>query len=128
MSDAIRVLIVDDEEDFRTNLVKLLGISPNITAEAVGSGEAALEWLAANPCDVVLLDVKMPGLAAHGTLKRIRDANYPVEVIILTGHASVDDAVELMNLGAFDYLLKPCSTREIVKKVTWAFESHTGKK
>lgn len=128
MSETIRVLVVDDEEDFRNNMVKLLGLTPAIVAHAVGGGAEALEYLAANPCDVVLLDVKMPGMTAHGTLEGIRKKGYPVEVVILTGHASVDDAVELMNLGAFDYLLKPCSTKEILKKITWAHESRGMKK
>jgi DNA-binding NtrC family response regulator len=124
MSEAIiRVLVVDDEPDFRENMLKLLSLHKNLAASAAASGEEAIERLAAEPADVVLLDVKMPGMGAPGTLRAMKEMGCPAVAVILTGHASVDDAVELMNLGAFDYLLKPCPTKEIVKKITWAYES-----
>ncbi|WP_461208641.1 response regulator [Desulfocurvus sp. DL9XJH121] len=119
----IRVLVVDDDETFRTNLTTLLNRDDTLFAHGVDSGEAALEELGHTGYDVMLLDVRMPGLNALGTLKEMRKRNLDkVVVIILTGHASVDDAVEMMNHGAFDYLLKPCSTKEIVKKIHWANE------
>ena len=119
----IRVLVVDDDETFRTNLTALLNRDPTLFAHCVDCGESALEELGHTTYDVMLLDVRMPGLNALGTLKEMRKLELTdIVVIILTGHASVDDAVEMMHHGAFDYLLKPCSTKEIVKKIRWAHE------
>jgi len=122
MQDAIRVLIVDDDQEFRTNLKTLLNREQDLAAECVESGEAAVTELLKNPYDVVLLDMLMPGMNAHGTLREFYKHNLFPAVIVVTGHASVDDAVEMLNLGAHDYLLKPCATKEIVKKIHWAQE------
>ncbi len=123
MTDRIRVLVVDDEDEFRANMVKLLQLEDNLEADGAESGEQALAKASDTDYDVILLDVKMPGLTAMGTMQRLKEMGCPAEVVILTGHASVDDAVQLMNLGAYDYMLKPCSTRDIVKKIVWAFEN-----
>ncbi|WP_028587928.1 response regulator [Desulfocurvus vexinensis] len=122
MSDTIRVLVVDDDESFRTNMTELLNKQESIRASCAESGDAALEELTREPYDVVLLDMLMPGLSAHGTVREMRKRNLGPAVIVVTGHASVDDAVEMINLGAYDYLLKPCTIKEIVQKVTWAQE------
>lgn len=118
---ATMVLVIDDEERFGANLVKILGAHA-ITAKAVTSGENALAELAQVPYDVILLDMKMPGLSGTATLKKIREQECRAKVIVLTGHASVDDAVELINLGAYDYLLKPCATDKLLKMISLAFE------
>ncbi|MBN2140827.1 MAG: response regulator [Desulfovibrionaceae bacterium] len=115
------VLVVDDEERFSSNMVKLLQVN-KIKAKAVNSGEAALKDVAENQYDVILLDVKMPGLTGTATLKRLREAGCSAKVIVLTGHASVDDAVELLNTGAYDYLLKPCKTEKLLKMIGMAHE------
>lgn len=117
-----KVLVVDDEERFRTNMVKLLG-TKGLEAHSVDSGEQALTELAQKPYDVVLLDVRMPGLSGVGTLKHIREAGYPVAVIVVTGHASLDDAKDLLNMGAYDYLLKPAGIETIVQKIQGAFKT-----
>lgn len=122
MDRTIKVLVVDDEERFATNMVKILQEN-EVMASAVFSGEAALEELAQNDYDVVLLDVKMPGLNALGTLRAMGEMNVKAKVIILTGHASVDDAVELLNMGAMDYLLKPSKTAKIMKLIHQAVEA-----
>ena len=116
-----KVLIVDDEERFRLTLRKLL-IANGLDTTAVGSGKEAIEELKQQPYDVILLDVKMPemdGIEALGELKKI---NRGVEVIILTGHASVDVAVEIMRLGGYEYLLKPCPIEELLAKIESAYE------
>ena len=122
MEGKIKVLVVDDEERFATNMVKILEEN-EVQAKAVYSGEQALEDIKANEYDVILLDVKMPGLNAMGTLRRLRESPCTAKVIILTGHASVDDAVELLNMGAMDYLLKPCKTGKLLKLITQAVEA-----
>ena len=107
--EPIRVLIVDDEVEFLETLVKRLR-KRNLAVDGVTSGEAALELLKASPVDVVLLDVKMPGMSGLDTLREIRKGHNLIEVIMLTGHASVEAALEGMAVGAFDYLMKPTDT------------------
>lgn len=121
MSARPRVLIVDDEERFRKTLRKLLTIR-EMEATDVGSARDAFSEMEKNSYDVILLDVKMPemnGIEALGKIKK----EYPdVEVIILTGHACVDAAVEIMKLGGYEYLLKPCPIDEVAGKIESAWE------
>lgn len=119
-----RVLLVDDEKRFRTTLAKLLTVQ-GLSVSTVGSGMEALDELKKGGYDVVLLDVKMPGMDGMTTLAEIKKINRNVEVIMLTGHASVDVAVEIMRLGGYEYLLKPCPVEEILEKVEAAFERKT---
>jgi len=121
MSTGPNILLADDEERFRQNLQKMLR-AHGLAVTAVGSGEEALAALAAQPYDVILLDVRMPGLSGLETLAALK-ANYPqTEVIVLTGHASVDTAAEIIRLGAFELLLKPCPVEEILAKIESAYE------
>ncbi len=122
MSEKTRVLVVDDEERFAANMVKILQEN-GMEAWAAHSGEQALEVLDANSFDVVLLDVKMPGLSGVGTLRKMKEKEYDVKVVVLTGHASVDDAVHLLDLGAVDYLLKPCRTPRLLEMIRLAKEA-----
>lgn len=116
-----KVLIVDDEERFRTTLRKLL-IVREIAASEVGSAADAFSEIAKSSYDVVLLDVKMPEMSGIEALARVKKEHPEIEVIILTGHASVDAAVEIMKLGGFEYLLKPCPIDELVGKIESAWE------
>jgi DNA-binding NtrC family response regulator len=116
-----KVLIVDDEERFRLTLKKLLTAN-GLETNAVGSGQEAIEELLQSPYDVVLLDVKMPGMSGIEALAKLKKINREVEVIMLTGHASVDVAVEIMKLGGYEYLLKPCPLDELLAKIESAYE------
>ena len=116
-----KLLIVDDEERFCKTMVKLLKVE-GIVVKAVGSGEDALVELSENAYDVVLLDVKMPGISGIETLKRIKAQGCDAEVIVLTGHASMDIALNCIDYGAYDYLLKPCDVEEINLKISQAYE------
>ena len=78
--------------------------------------------LSENAYDVVLLDVKMPGISGIETLKRIKAQGCDAEVIVLTGHASMDIALNCIDYGAYDYLLKPCDVEEINLKISQAYE------
>ena len=100
------VLVVDDEAPFRLLMKSQLAASGH-RIECVESGEAALECLAAHAFDVILLDLRMPGLGGLETLRRIREAGAPCEVVVLTGAPDYDDCVAAMKLGAFHYLRKP---------------------
>jgi DNA-binding NtrC family response regulator len=116
-----KVMLVDDEERFRITLAKLLTVR-GLDVVTLGSGAEALEELGRQPYDVILLDVRMPGMNGIETLAEIKKLNPAIEVIILTGHASVDAAVDIMKLGGYDYLLKPCSVEELTDKIDGAFE------
>ncbi len=116
-----KVLIVDDEERFRTTLKKLLAVR-GVHADAVGGGREALAELSARSYDVVLLDVKMPEMNGIEALEEIKRLHRNVEVIMLTAHAGVDIAVEIMRLGGYEYLLKPCAIDELMEKIESAFE------
>jgi len=114
--EPIKVLIVDDEVEFLETVVKRLR-KRNLDATGVTSGEAALDQLAKSPVDVVVLDVKMRGISGLETLREIKRKHHPVEVIMLTGHASMEAAMQGMALGAFDYLMKPAQIDELVGKI-----------
>lgn len=120
--DYFSILIVDDEVDFLDTIVKRLQ-KRNINTLGVTSGEKALELLKERRFDVVVLDVKMPeGMDGIETLREIKK-NYPlIEVLLLTGHGSVETSIEGMKLGAFDYLLKPIKLEELLGKIGEAFE------
>jgi DNA-binding NtrC family response regulator len=112
-----KLLIVDDEEAFVSAISKRLSHRELMVTSAY-SGQEGLDKLAEDPhIDVVLLDVKMPGMDGIETLRRIKAAHPTAEVIMLTGHASFDSAIEGMKLGAFDYLLKPVAIDDLIAKV-----------
>lgn len=110
------VLLVDDEVPFVETMTKRLSKRQLMVLPAY-SGREALEKLEKNAVDVVILDVKMPGMDGIETLREIKKGHPLVEVIMLTGHATIETAVEGMRLGAFDYLMKPCEIEELVAKV-----------
>jgi len=111
------VLLVDDEAPFVETMTKRLS-KRELTVHTAFSGEEALSVLEKHRnMDVVILDVKMPGMDGIETLERIRK-QYPLtEVVMLTGHATVESAVEGMKRGAFDYLMKPCDIEQLMDKV-----------
>lgn len=111
------VMLVDDEAPFVETITKRLSKRDLIILTAFG-GEEALELLVKNRnTDVVILDVKMPGMDGIETLEKIRKQFPLIEVIMLTGHATVESAIEGMKLGAFDYMMKPCEIEQLMSKV-----------
>ena len=120
--DTFRVLVVDDETDFLETIVNRLQ-KRKVEATGVLSGEAALELMKEKLFDVVLLDVKMPGgMDGIEVLREIKKMRPLTEVILLTGHASVETSIEGLKLGAFDYLIKPVKFDELLEKLAAAFE------
>ena len=111
-----RVLFVDDEADFRETLIKRMQ-KRHVEAAGVRSGEEALDWLREHPADLVVLDVRMPGMDGIQTLRAIKRDHPLLEVILLTGHANLEVAREGMQLGAFDYLMKPVDLDELLYKI-----------
>jgi DNA-binding NtrC family response regulator len=113
---AIRLLLVDDERSFVEPMQKRLGVR-GFEVRMANSGPAALAELAREAIDVVVLDVKMPGMDGIETIRAIKERHPLVEVILLTGHANLEASLEGMALGAFDYLLKPVGIDELVYKI-----------
>ncbi len=111
------IMLVDDEVTFVKTLAKRLE-KRNIETITAFSGEESLEALKTHQnLDVVVLDVKMPGMDGLEALKRIKMELPLIEVIMLTGHATIESGIEGMKLGAYDFLMKPCDIEELVGKV-----------
>jgi DNA-binding NtrC family response regulator len=120
--ETFTVLFVDDETDFIDSLIKRMQ-RRNISAYGVHSGEEALNFLAGNDIkvDVVVLDVRMQGMNGIETLKKVKHRYPLIEVIMLSGHANLSVAKEGMEMGAFDYLMKPVDLDELLYKLQDAF-------
>ncbi len=116
-----KVLLVDDEVVFTTNMGKLL-TNRGYKVTAVNSGDAAIQALEKENFDVVVLDLKMPGMDGLTTLKEIKKLGFFTETLILTGHGSIDTALEAIKLGAYDYLTKPCEIDDLVSKIEGAWQ------
>jgi len=121
MAEEFTALIVDDENDFLETLVKRLQ-KRGLKVSGAESGSRALEMLDAQAFDVIVLDVKMPGMDGIETLREIKKKSPLTEVILLTGHASMESGIEGMKLGAFDYIMKPVNIDELLDKMRQAFE------
>ena len=112
------VLLVDDEAEFVETFSERL-VMRNIEISKAFSGEEALQVLDKNKnTEVVILDVKMPGMDGIETLAEIKKRYPLVEVIMLSGHADVESAIDGMKQGAYDYLMKPCDMDQIIAKLT----------
>ena len=118
------VLLVDDELEFLETLVKRL-TKRGLNISTAKSGEEALKIIRGKGIDVAVLDVRMPGMDGIQTLREIKKIDPLMEVIMLTGHASVEVAIEGMELGAFDYLMKPADIDELFYKLQDAFKKKT---
>ena len=117
----INLLIVDDEEQFLASISKSLELRDfNVTA--VNRGEKALEVARQQPIDIVLLDLKMPGLDGEETLKQLKDEHPWMEVIILTGHGTIDSAAACTRKGAYSYLQKPCGLEQMLESLIDAYK------
>jgi DNA-binding NtrC family response regulator len=112
----IDILIVDDEEDFVEMLTMRL-TDEGHRVRAAYDGDEGLAALEKAPCDVVILDIRMPRMDGITALKEIKKLYPVVEVILLTGHGAVDTAVEGLKSGAFDYVQKPANFAELLEKL-----------
>lgn len=116
-----KILLVDDEVVFTENMAKLL-LNRGYVVTAVNSGDAAIHALEEKDFDVVVLDLKMPGMDGITTLREIKKLGLFTETLILTGHGSIDTALEAIKIGAYDFLTKPCEIDELVGKIEGAWE------
>ncbi len=117
----MKVLIVDDETD-ASEILSLRLKRRNIESDSASTGEQALEYLKTNKVDVVLLDVKMPGMDGIEVLGHIKRDHAGVEVIMISGHANLEVAADCMDIGAFDYQLKPVDLDTICHKIEDAYK------
>lgn len=118
---SIRVMIVDDEANFRKLLARELERRGHQTC-AAGDGAEALGLLQHDTVDVILVDLKMPGLGGIEVMRGLQERPQPPEVIIMTGYASVQTAIEAVKLGAYDYVTKPCKIEKLDLLIRKAFE------
>jgi len=116
-----KILLVDDEIAFVNSMSKLLR-AKGYEVSAAGSGQQAVGLLECENFDVVVLDLKMPGMNGIATLNEIKRLGLHTETLILTGHGSIDSALEAFHLGAYDYLTKPCALKDLLAKIEGAGE------
>lgn len=119
--EGLNVLVVDDEEEFATTLVERLQLR-HIDARLAKDGDEALAAIAQDRPAVVLLDVLMPGISGIQVLQRIKRNDPAIQVILLTGHGSTRDGIRGMQLGAFDYMMKPVDIDHLMERMGAAFE------
>jgi len=117
----INLLLVDDEEEFLKSMSTRLEVR-DFNVLAVNRGEKALEAARNNPVDIALVDLKMPGIDGEETLKALKKEHKWMEVVILTGHGSVDSAVECTKSGAYLYLQKPCELDQLLDVLKDAYK------
>lgn len=111
------VMLVDDEVQFVDTMVKRLAARGIETITAFSAGEGLEKLQSHQNLDVIVLDVKMPGMDGLDMLKKIKSGFFRVEVIMLTGHATIESGINGMKLGAYDFLTKPCDVEELATKI-----------
>ncbi|MBA3944657.1 MAG: response regulator transcription factor [Herpetosiphonaceae bacterium] len=119
-----RILMADDEEPIRMTMSAILR-RRGYAVTAVENGEAALALVHQQPFDLLLLDLKMPGLSGIDVARRARELQPDAAIIVLTGHGSLDSALEGIHVGVFDYLLKTSSPQDVLARVAAALEAQT---
>lgn len=119
----LKIMLVDDEERYLETTRKLIE-KKGYRALTASSGAEALKKLAEETAHVVILDVKMPMMDGHEAFREIKRRHPLVEVIMLTGHATVESAIEGLKAGAFDYLMKPADVDMLIEKAEEAYEKY----
>ena len=121
MEKKINLLIVDDEEQFLNSIKKSLGVR-GFDVFIATRGDQALEIARQNSIDIALVDLKMPGMSGEETLKALKREHKWMEIVILTGHGTIDSAVECMGIGAYSYLYKPCELGKMLETLENAYK------
>ena len=119
--DKIHLLIVDDEEPFLESMKKRLEVR-GFDVACVNRGDKAIEAARQHPVDIALVDLKMPGISGEETLEALKKEHEWMEVVILTGHGSIDSAVECTKSGACSYLQKPCELEHLLEVLRDAYK------
>ncbi len=121
-----KVLIVDNEREFASTLAERMRLR-HIEAESVYSGEDALEAVSRFLPDVIILDIQMPTMGGLEVLSQVKVIDPTIEVILLTGHGSIEAGIAGMEMGAFDYIIKPVDLIHLLEKITEACKKKSGK-
>jgi two-component system, OmpR family, response regulator CpxR len=116
----VKVLLVDDEPQFVEVLAERL-VARGFNVQTALTGDEGLAKLQEQEADVVILDVQMPGRDGVETLREIKRIKPLIEVIMLTGHATIESGIQGLKLGAYDYLMKPTDTEDLVAKILRAY-------
>jgi DNA-binding NtrC family response regulator len=127
MGEKIRLLLVDDETQFLETICKRLELR-NFEVTPVNSGEEAIEVARKNEFEIALVDLKMPGMSGEQVLETLKKEHKFLEVIILTGHGSIDSAIRSTKLGAYYYLQKPCELEMLLQVLKEAYQKRIQKK
>jgi len=127
MPKKIRLLFVDDEKRFLDNLAARLSLR-DFTVVAVDNGQDALAKAREHDFDVALIDLRMPGMGGEELLAKLKEEHPLLEVVILTGHGSVDSAVECTKAGSYGYLQKPCELDELLVALRDAYKNRLKRK
>jgi len=117
----INLLIVDDEEQFLKSMTRRLEVR-DFNVIAVDRGEKAIQAAREHPIDIALVDLRMPGMNGEQTLEILKKQHQWMEVVILTGHGSIDSAVECTKSGAYSYLQKPCEWERLLSVLAEAYK------
>ena len=117
----INLLIVDDEEQFLSSISKSLELR-GFAVTSVNRGEKALEVAREQPLDIALVDLKMPGMDGQETLQALKKEHRWMEIVILTGHGTIDSAAACTREGAYAYLQKPCEFDQLLETLTQAYK------
>ncbi len=120
--DKLKVLLVDDEEEFVTTLAERLELR-NITTRIATDGGQALQIIQTDKPPVVVLDVMMPGIGGLDILQQIKHNHPEIQIILLTGQGSTKDGIKGMRMGAFDYMVKPVQIEDLIKKMREAYDA-----
>jgi len=116
------ILIVDDDSALRSSFEKLLS-EEGYEVRTAGTGEAGLEMVRQKIPDLVIMDVRMPGMSGLETLKAVREIDHKLPVIVMTAYGTTDTAIEATKLGAFDYVLKPFNIPDVLSLINQALEA-----
>lgn len=119
----VKVLIVDDEIEFAATLAERLQLR-GYDAKAVYCAEDVFAIAKSDPPDVILLDLKMPGMSGIEILMTVRDFDPDIEVILLTGHLNLEDKIKGVRINDFSYIMKPIDMGELIEKINKALEKH----
>jgi len=119
--DKVNILLIDDEIEFIETLSERLELR-GYNSEIAEDGETGISMITTKDFDVVILDLMMPGLSGLDTLRQIKAIDKKLPVILLTGHGSTKDGMEGMQLGAFDFLMKPLDINKLIEKIQLALK------
>ena len=120
MKKTIKLLFVDDEEKFLKGMAERLKLR-DLVVHSFSNGADALEAVKKETYDVALIDLKMPGMDGEELLKRVKEVHPAMEVVILTGHGSLESATRTFRAGAYEYIMKPCELDELLSAITRAY-------